>query len=153
MCFQCLTKLIHGNFSMMCCPYDVQLATSKLFRTPLHRQMQNINSTLDSQQTLHISPSRVSYGVSIVRNLEKIHRVITAPRCIITFYPYRRILCAEIWQSTACGDFLLVCCDSHHMFLQRQTDLISNTSGEQITFLYPSRRFTESVGGVLRGPG
>ena len=30
--------------------------------------MQNINKSLDSQKTLHNSPSRASYGVSIVRN-------------------------------------------------------------------------------------
>ena len=41
-----------------------------------------MNQILDSQQTPHISPSQASYGVSIVRILEKIDSVITAPRCI-----------------------------------------------------------------------
>ena len=36
----------------------------------------------ESQQTSHISPSRASYGVSIVRILKKIDRIITAPHCI-----------------------------------------------------------------------
>ena len=35
-----------------------------------------------SQQTPHTSPSRASYGMAIVRILEKIDRVITAPHCI-----------------------------------------------------------------------
>ena len=38
--------------------------------------------TVDSQKTLHTSPSRASYGVSIVRILEKIECVIIAPQCI-----------------------------------------------------------------------
>ena len=41
--------------------------------------MQNINPTLDSQKSLHTSPSRASYGMSIVRYLKKINHVITAP--------------------------------------------------------------------------
>ena len=53
-----------------------------IFRTPLHWLTQNMNCSLDSQKTLHISPSRVSYGVSFVRNLHEIDRVITAPYCI-----------------------------------------------------------------------
>ena len=36
----------------------------------------------ESQQTPHNSPSRASYGVSIVRILEKNDRVRTAPHCI-----------------------------------------------------------------------
>ena len=40
-----------------------------------------MNQVLESQQTPHISPSRASYGVSIVRILEKIDRVVTAPHC------------------------------------------------------------------------
>ena len=42
-----------------------------------------MNQRLESQQTPHISPSRASYGVSIVRIWEKIDRVITAPHCIL----------------------------------------------------------------------
>ena len=37
---------------------------------------------LNSQQTPHSSPSRASYGVSIIRNLEKIDPVLTAPQWI-----------------------------------------------------------------------
>ena len=36
---------------------------------------------LESQETPHLSPSRLSYGVSIVRILQKIDRVITALHC------------------------------------------------------------------------
>ena len=43
---------------------------------------QKINRNLYSQQAPHISPSRASYGLYIVRNLEKFNRVITAPQCI-----------------------------------------------------------------------
>ena len=44
---------------------------------------QNINQTLNSQKTLHISPSRVKYGVIFVRIWETIDRVITALHCIL----------------------------------------------------------------------
>ena len=40
--------------------------------TLLHWLMQNINQSLDSQKILQNSPWRVSYGVSIVKILEKI---------------------------------------------------------------------------------
>ena len=49
-----------------------------IFFSSLHWLTQNI----DSQKILHSSPSRANYGVSIVRILEKIDRVITAPHCI-----------------------------------------------------------------------
>ena len=42
-----------------------------------------MNQILESQQTPHISPSRASYGVYIVRTLEKIDHIITAPHCIV----------------------------------------------------------------------
>ena len=38
---------------------------------------------LESQQTPHTSPSRASYGVSIVRIWEKIDCIITAPHCTL----------------------------------------------------------------------
>ena len=57
------------------------------FITILHRvlrwQWQKMNQILESQQTPHISPSQASYVVSVVRNLEKIDRVITAPCCTV----------------------------------------------------------------------
>ena len=40
-----------------------------------------MDQTFESQQTPHTSPSRASYGVSIMRILEKVDRVITAPHC------------------------------------------------------------------------
>ena len=46
------------------------------------------NEVLEPQQTLHNSPSRASYGVSIVRILEKIHRAITPPHCVMYFLPW-----------------------------------------------------------------
>ena len=42
---------------------------------------QNINCTKNSWNTPHISLSRASYGVSFMRNMGKIDRVITASRC------------------------------------------------------------------------
>ena len=47
----------------------------------LQGQQQNINQTLHSQKTPHISPMRASYGVSIVRIWEKIDSVIKATHC------------------------------------------------------------------------
>ena len=44
-------------------------------------QQQNINETSNSQQTPHTSPSRVSYGVSIMRILKKIDHVTMALDC------------------------------------------------------------------------
>ena len=73
-----------------------------------------MNQILESQQTPHTSPSRASYGVSIVRILEKIDRVITAPHCIeiwsewqtifsiafpLTRLPQCRIYASVIWIS------------------------------------------------------
>ena len=43
-------------------------------------QWQNVDQTLNSQQTPHTS--QASYGVSVERILEKIDRVITEPHCI-----------------------------------------------------------------------
>ena len=50
-----------------------------------HWLMRNVNQSLDAQKTLHTSPSRASYGVSIVKIWEKIDRVITAPHFISFF--------------------------------------------------------------------
>ena len=52
-----------------------------IFQIQLPLLTQNINRSLDSQRIIHTSPSRASYGVSIVRNLKKIDHIITAPRC------------------------------------------------------------------------
>ena len=48
-----------------------------------------MNQILDSRQTHHISPSRASY-VSVLRMLEKIDRVITAPRCMLFSHSSRQ---------------------------------------------------------------
>ena len=62
------------------CRYNaVQFIT--ILHTTLRLQWQKVNQILKSQQTPHNSPLRASYGVPIVRILEKIYRVITAPHC------------------------------------------------------------------------
>ena len=45
-------------------------------------QQQNLHQISNSQHTPHTSPSQASYGVSVVRILKKIDRVITALHCI-----------------------------------------------------------------------
>ena len=60
----------------------VTMWSNMILHMVLRKQQQNRNQTSDSQQTRQTSPSRVSYGVSIMRNLKKIDRVITAPHCI-----------------------------------------------------------------------
>ena len=47
----------------------------------LRWQWQNLDQNLNSQQTPHTSPSRVKYGVSVVRILGKIPRVTMAQHC------------------------------------------------------------------------
>ena len=49
-----------------------------------HWPRENFNQGLNSQLTPHMLPSRASYGVSLLRIMEKIHRVITAPHCTWT---------------------------------------------------------------------
>ena len=53
-----------------------------IFHTALKWMKQNINQTVNSQKISHISPSRASYGMYIVRILKKIDCIITAPHCI-----------------------------------------------------------------------
>ena len=53
-----------------------------IFHTALQWHQQNINLTRNSQQTPHSSPVKSSYGMSVVRKLEKIDCVITALHCI-----------------------------------------------------------------------
>ena len=70
-----------------------------ILHTGLWKQRQKVNQILESQQTSHISPSRASYGVSLVKIVDKIDHVITAPHCIwilwALFYHHW-----EIWWST-----------------------------------------------------
>ena len=47
----------------------------------LRWQQQKLNQTCNRQQTPHTSPTRASYGVSIVRNWETIDCFIKAPHC------------------------------------------------------------------------
>ena len=53
-------------------------------RVPLYAILfySDINQSLHSQNTPYISPPGAIYGVSIVKILEKIDRVITALHCI-----------------------------------------------------------------------
>ena len=46
-----------------------------------------MNKSLHSQKTLHTMPSRASYGVSVVRNFEKIDHAIMAPHFISNIGP------------------------------------------------------------------
>ena len=76
-------SLWHGSFcppNTVACRYNA-VQYNMIFHMPLHWLMQNIDKSLDSQKTLHTSPSRASYQVSIERNLEKIDPVIAASHC------------------------------------------------------------------------
>ena len=100
--------------------------------TTLRQQLQKVNKILESQQTTHISPSRLTYRVSVVRILEKIDRVVTAPHCICiyiwiisTFRGYHLLVLGQhipcqqaltrrsvrhgLWWSTRCHRFLIGC--------------------------------------------
>ena len=54
-----------------------------LLHTALQYQWQKVNQVLEAHQTPHTLPSWASYGVSIVKILEKIDHVTMAPRCMI----------------------------------------------------------------------
>ena len=56
--------------------YNLSLPTS------LQWQNQSIYQSWSSQKTPHTSPLQASYGVSIVRILDKIHSITMAPHCI-----------------------------------------------------------------------
>ena len=63
------------------CRYNaVQFIT--LLATALYRQQQNLSQTSNSPKTPHTSPSRASYGVSVVI-LKKTDHVITATPCTL----------------------------------------------------------------------
>ena len=57
-----------------------------------------MNQVLEWQQTPHTSPSRASYGVSVVRNMEKFDRDITTPHCSIrrTISTYTKLLWSRL---------------------------------------------------------
>ena len=67
------------QYKVKCCYNTVQFIT--ILHTALQWQWQKVYQILESQQTPHTSPSRVSYGVSIVRIWEEIDRLITEPHC------------------------------------------------------------------------
>ena len=59
-----------------------------------------MDQILESQQTPHISPSQASYEVSIVRILEKIYHVITAPHCnVITVSLYMALMDLHLYST------------------------------------------------------
>ena len=59
------------------CRYNMAQFITILYMA-LRWQQQKVNQTSNSQQTPHTSPSRASYGVSIMRIVEKIDCIITA---------------------------------------------------------------------------
>ena len=63
------------------CRYNV-VEYIMILHTILQWQQQNINHTLNPQKASHISPSHVTYGISVVRICEKIDCVKTALHCI-----------------------------------------------------------------------
>ena len=75
----CIPTVSHLN-AVECRHNVVQFIT--ILHTALRWQQENVNQTSNSQQTPHTSPSWASYGVSIMRKLKKIDRVITAPHCV-----------------------------------------------------------------------
>ena len=77
--------VFHFVLSTVDCRYNTVYFIMMLHAT-LQRQQQNINQILNSQKTPHTSPSRASYGVSVVWIWETIDRVITAPRCTCCRY-------------------------------------------------------------------
>ena len=82
---ECMAKHLYPSYTVECRRYN-----AVQFITILHRilqwQQQNIYHISNSQQTPHTSPSRASYGVSIMIILKKIDRVITASHCIVHLY-------------------------------------------------------------------
>ena len=74
-------NLFYSHQNTVECHFNVINCITISHKTlPWHRQ--NINQTLNSQKTPHVSPLLVSYRVSIVRMWEKIDRVMTASHCM-----------------------------------------------------------------------
>ena len=73
---------VECRYNMVECRYNVVEYIMILHKT-LQCQQQNINQTMNSRKTSYTSPSRASYGVSLVRICEKIDRIITALHCDI----------------------------------------------------------------------
>ena len=70
-----------------------------VLRASLRRLKQTVNQRLNSQTTPHISPSRASYGVSIVGIGEKTDRLITVPALYICIQP----IFQAMWTRPGCG--------------------------------------------------
>ena len=68
-------------FTVRCC-YNV-VHYNMILHISLQWLRHNRNQGLHSQKTSHNSASRASYGVSIVRILKKINRIISAQHCIL----------------------------------------------------------------------
>ena len=64
------------------CSYDV-IQYKMILHISLQWLLQNMNQGLHSQKTRHISPSRASYGVPVVRILKEINHIMSAPHCIL----------------------------------------------------------------------
>ena len=62
--------------------FIIQCNLSQYYKEHCDNSGNKLNQILESQQTPHISPSRASYRVSIMRILEKIDYVITALHCM-----------------------------------------------------------------------
>ena len=71
-----------------CCYNTVQY--HRILQREIQWLWQNTNQSLYSQRTPHISPSWASYGVSIVRILEKIDQIIMTMHCtaILCYHQY-----------------------------------------------------------------
>ena len=79
LCWNTFLSYMKHKVSIVECRYNaVNLSRCYLWHL---WQEQNLNQTLNSQQTPHSSPSWASYGVSIVSIWEKIDCVITTPHC------------------------------------------------------------------------
>ena len=73
-------NLFNGDpYTVRCCYNAIQFIT--ILHTAPWWQQQKVNQISNSQQTPHNSPLRASYGVSIMRILKKIDRIITTPHC------------------------------------------------------------------------
>ena len=73
----CMNILVNNTVECRC--YAFQFIT--ILQMALQWQHQDENQTSNSQRKLYTSPSRACYGLSIMRILKKIDRVITALHC------------------------------------------------------------------------
>ena len=86
-----------------------------ILHTAVQWLKQNINQSLNSQKTPHILPSGVSYGLSVVKILQKFNCVIVAPNCtvlnadILHSSPVRAVMgCVLRYQGLTCVIFYLL---------------------------------------------